>query len=134
MRDMDVLRSALVDDKLTFAGVSYGTRLGAVYAEVFPQNVRALVLDGAVDPLMNTRDRRIQLSEGLQASFQRFADYCMTQAACPLGTDPAQATTAAQEPSPLVDEPLVAADGREVGFLAAGEGIIVGLYSEASWP
>jgi pimeloyl-ACP methyl ester carboxylesterase len=134
-RDLDVLRSALGDDKLTFAGISYGTRLGAVYAEMFPQNVRALVLDGAVDPLMATADRRVQVSAGLQASFQRFADYCATQADCPLGTDPAQATAAAQELlRPLLKEPLVAADGREVGFLAAGEGIIAGMYSEASWP
>lgn len=134
-RDMDVLRSALGDDKLTFAGASYGTRLGAVYAEMFPQNVRALVLDGAVDPLKGTADRRIQLSEGLQASFQRFADYCATQAACPLGNDPAQATTEVQGLlQPLVDEPLIAADGRELGILAAGEGIVAALYAEASWP
>lgn len=134
-RDMDVLRAALGDDELTFAGVSYGTRLGAVYAEMFPENVRALVLDGAVDPRKNTADRRIQLSAGLQASFQRFADHCATQPACPLGTDPAQATEAVQELTrPLVDEPLIAADGREVGFLAAKEAIVAGLYSEASWP
>ncbi|MBY4212422.1 alpha/beta fold hydrolase [Rhodococcus fascians] len=134
-RDMDVLRSALGDDKLTYAGVSYGTRLGSVYAEMFPENVRALVLDGAVDPLMDTAGRRIQLSEGLQASFQRFADFCATQAACPLGTDPARATAAAQELlQPLEEKPLVAADGREVGFLAASEGIVSGLYSEAGWP
>lgn len=134
-RDMDVLRAALGDDKLTYAGGSYGTRLGTVYAEMFPQNVRALVLDGAVDPLKNTIDRRIQLNEGLQASFQRFADFCATQADCPLGSDPAQATTAAQQLlRPLLDEPLAAADGRNVGFLAASEGIISGLYTEASWP
>lgn len=134
-RDMDVLRSALGDEKLTFAGTSYGTRLGAVYAEMFPQNVRALVLDGAVDPLMGTVDRRIQASAGIQATFERFADYCATLADCPLGSDPAQATTAAQDLlRPLVDEPLIAADGREVGFLAAGEGIVSGLYSEATWP
>ncbi|TFD92722.1 alpha/beta fold hydrolase [Cryobacterium lactosi] len=133
-RDLDVLRSALGDDKLTYAGASYGTRLGSVYAEMFPQNVRALVLDGAVDPRKDTGDRRIQLSEGLQASFQRFADFCAKQTPCPLGTDPAQATTAAQQLlRPLLDEPLVAADGREVTFLAAAEGIISGLYAEASW-
>ncbi|MFJ2541459.1 alpha/beta hydrolase [Microbacterium sp. NPDC087589] len=134
-RDLDILRSALDDDKLTFAGVSYGTRLGAVYAEMFPQNVRALVLDGAVDPLKSSGERRIQLSEGLQASFQRFADYCATQVACPLGNDPTHATTEVQGLlQPLVDDPLTAADGREVGFLAAGEGIVAGLYAEASWP
>ncbi|WP_219817665.1 alpha/beta hydrolase [Microbacterium sp. Ru50] len=134
-RDMDILRSALGDEKLTFAGVSYGTRLGAVYAEMFPQNVRALVLDGAVDPLKNTRERRIQLSEGLQSAFQRFADYCAAQGACPLGDDPSEATRAAQALlQPLADSPLIASDGREVGFLAAGEGIVAGLYSEATWP
>ncbi|WP_205782964.1 alpha/beta hydrolase [Microbacterium sp. ABRD28] len=135
VRDMDVLRSALGDDQLTFAGTSYGTRLGAVYAEMFPQNVRALVLDGAVDPLMDTTERRIQATAGIQASFQRFADFCATQADCPLGSDPAQATAVAQDLlRPLVNEPLIAADGREVGFLAAGEGIVSGLYSEATWP
>lgn len=132
-RDMDVLRSALGDEELTFAGTSYGTRLGAVYAEMFPQNVRALVLDGAVDPLVGTVERRIQASAGIQAAFERFADYCAAQADCPLGTDPAKATTAAQDLlRPLVNEPLIAADGREVGFLAAGEGIVSGLYSEAT--
>ena len=49
-RDMDMLRAALGDEKLTFFGQSYGTRLGAVYAETFPQNVRAMVLDGVMDP------------------------------------------------------------------------------------
>src|SRR5438067_454712 len=50
VKDMDVLRSVLGDRKLTYLGYSYGTRIGSAYAEAFPQNVRALVLDGAVDP------------------------------------------------------------------------------------
>ncbi len=49
-RDMDVLRAALGEAQLTFLGKSYGTYLGAWYAQLFPRRVRALVLDGAVDP------------------------------------------------------------------------------------
>jgi pimeloyl-ACP methyl ester carboxylesterase len=49
-RDMDVLRRALGDRKLTFLGVSYGSYLGLVYASMFPDRVRAMVLDGIVNP------------------------------------------------------------------------------------
>ncbi|MFC7646799.1 alpha/beta fold hydrolase [Streptosporangium lutulentum] len=49
-RDMDLLRAAVGDSRLTYLGKSYGTQLGAVYADLFPDHVRALVLDGAVDP------------------------------------------------------------------------------------
>lgn len=49
-RDMEQLRKALGDEQLTYLGFSYGTALGAVYANLFPGSVRALVLDGSVDP------------------------------------------------------------------------------------
>nr|WP_244962687.1 alpha/beta hydrolase [Cryobacterium roopkundense] len=134
-RDMDILRSALGDDKLTYAGLSYGSRLGTVYAEMFPDKVRALVLDGAVDPLQDTQGRQLQQSAGIQAAFDRFAEFCATQDPCPLGTDPALATAAVQGLlQPLVTEPLLAADGRELTFVSAGDGILSGLYSESLWP
>lgn len=50
VRDMDVLRSVLGDEKLNYLGFSYGTRIGTLYAETFPDRVRAMVLDGALDP------------------------------------------------------------------------------------
>src|ERR1700744_5255989 len=49
-RDLDAIRAALGDDKLTYLGYSYGTRIGSAYAEAFPQKVRARVLDGADGP------------------------------------------------------------------------------------
>ena len=49
-RDMDVLRAALGESRLTFLGKSYGSYLGTWYAQLYPHRVRALVLDGAVDP------------------------------------------------------------------------------------
>lgn len=50
VQDMDIIRAVLGDEKLSYVGYSYGTRLGYAYAEQFPDKVRALVLDGAIDP------------------------------------------------------------------------------------
>ena len=49
-RDMDVIRAVLGDDKINYLGYSYGTYLGTMYAELFPEKVGKMVLDGAVDP------------------------------------------------------------------------------------
>ncbi|GID29929.1 alpha/beta fold hydrolase [Paractinoplanes brasiliensis] len=62
------MRAVLGDTALFFAGSSYGTRPGAVYAEMFPDNVRALVLDGALDPHATTLERREQQRAGFQAA------------------------------------------------------------------
>ena len=56
-RDMDLLRQALGDEKLTFLGYSYGSFLGQVYANLFPDRIRALVIDGVLDPVAWTTGR-----------------------------------------------------------------------------
>ncbi|MBT2229389.1 alpha/beta hydrolase [Nonomuraea sp. NEAU-A123] len=134
-RDMDVLRQALGDEKLSFAGSSYGTRLGAVYAEMFPKKVRALLLDAAFDPLAGTYERRVQQATGMQASFERMAASCATKQDCPLGTDPDRATKVFQKlVRPLIDKPARTSDGRGLTFEQAVEGVTAALYTEASWP
>ena len=50
-RDLDLLRQAVGDDKLTYDGISYGSILGSNYAALFPNRVRALVVDGVADPV-----------------------------------------------------------------------------------
>lgn len=92
VRDMDVQRAVLGDEKLNFLGQSYGTRLGAIYAETFPQKVRALVLDGALDPTLGTTARRLVLFAGFQNAFDNMAAFCAKSPNCPLGTDPKQAS------------------------------------------
>lgn len=135
VRDMDVLRAVLGDEKLTFAGGSYGTRLGAVYAEMFPRNVRAMVLDGAVDPLTGTAARRLVQFAGFQRGFDNMAAFCARSPDCPLGTDPEAATAAFQQLlQRLIDEPILTADGRKLTYTAALTGLVVPLYSEAGWP
>ena len=50
VKDLETLRAALGDEKLTYLGYSYGTLIGSAYAEAYPDKVRAMILDGAVDP------------------------------------------------------------------------------------
>ncbi|MEA5452565.1 alpha/beta hydrolase [Leptolyngbya sp. CCNP1308] len=135
VRDVDVLRAVLGDEKLTFVGHSYGTRLGAIYAETFPQNVRALVLDGPVDPTTGTAERRLVQFESFQESFENFAAFCAQSPDCPLGTDPAQATLVFQQlVQPLFDKPIITADGRKLSDLEAVTGVMFALNIEEIWP
>ncbi len=135
VRDMDLLRAVLGDEQLTFVGYSYGTRLGAVYAETFPQNVRALVLDGPVDPTTGTAERRLVQSEAFQQAFERFAAFCAQSPDCLLGTDPAQATAVFQQlVRPLADNPIITTDGRRLTHVDAVSGVQFALRIEMIWP
>jgi pimeloyl-ACP methyl ester carboxylesterase len=85
-RDMDLLRQAVRDSTLTYLGISYGTYLGAVYANLFPGKVRAMVLDGVVDPVAYNDDgdgnpelstgQRIGSDIGAAESLSAFLDQC----------------------------------------------------------
>jgi pimeloyl-ACP methyl ester carboxylesterase len=133
-RDMDVLRAALGDPKLTFLGYSYGTFLGTLYAEQFPRNVRAMVLDGAVDPAQSAADRNVDQYGGFQKAFDAYAADCAKQPACPLGGDPAQATAVFQGlVRPLIATPLGVGD-RTLSYNDAIVGTIYALYLQDMWP
>ncbi|MGC5311483.1 alpha/beta fold hydrolase [Micromonospora zamorensis] len=134
-RDLDVLRSALGDEKLTFAGQSYGTRLGAVYAEMFGKNLRAMVLDGVTDPTLQNPPRRLTQQTGFQQNFDKLAASCATSKDCPLGTDPGRATEVFQKlVQPLIDKPIPAGQGRTLNFNQATGGVTAGLYYPEVWP
>jgi pimeloyl-ACP methyl ester carboxylesterase len=134
-RDMDILRSVLGDDQLSFLGQSYGTRLGAVYAEEFPRAVRAMVLDAPMDPAVGTAERYTALFATFQERFDDLAAFCATDPACPLGTEPARATEEFQSiVRPLLDAPVPAMNGRTLGFDGAIEGLMAGLYTEDAYP
>jgi len=82
VQDLDVLRAALGDDRLTYAGFSYGTYIGTLYAQRYPEHVRALVLDGALDPALSVEDVAIQQAQGFDASLARFIDWCHDHSSC----------------------------------------------------
>lgn len=135
VRDMDVLRGALGEEQLNFFGQSYGTRVGAFYAAQYPQRVRAMVLDGAVDPRLGLVDRRLSQYAGFQRSFEQMAADCATRPDCPLGPDPARATQVFQDIArPLLDRPLPTESGPAFTYNDAVGTIISGLYISKAWP
>ena len=85
-RDMDTIRQSVGDRGLSFFGVSYGTYLGATYASLFPNNVRALVLDGAYDPAGQDLATQSEISlSGREDSFRNWAKWCETSPLCAFG-------------------------------------------------
>nr|WP_245573422.1 alpha/beta hydrolase [Amycolatopsis benzoatilytica] len=134
VKDMDVLRSVLGDQKLTYLGYSYGTRIGSTYAETFPKNVRALVLDGAVDPTQSPEDSLIAQGQGFGTAFNEFAKWCAARQDCALGQDPAAATKQFQDLTRrLIDFPVPVGDGRKLSYEDATTGAIQALYQESLW-
>jgi pimeloyl-ACP methyl ester carboxylesterase len=137
-RDMDVLRAVLGDTGLTYLGKSYGTSLGAAYAEQFPQNVRALVLDGAVDPSLPPLELNQTQAQGFEVAFRAFLEDCFKDAACPFQSR--EVGPALDELSALLrradEKPLrnTLRDGREVTESWVMLGVVTPLYDRRSWP
>ena len=140
-RDMDLLRAAVGDEQLTYLGYSYGTFLGATYAALFPDRYRALVLDGALDPVEYLTDP-VSLSTAQAASFERaldrFAEACaVDQLACSGfgGLDPLLAydrllATAEAAPIPAPGYPE---DPRPVTAHEIREVTLTLLYVKQAW-
>jgi len=91
-RDMDAIRAALGDTKLNYLGYSYGTLLGAVYAQLFPTRVRAMVLDGPIDPTAGAVAASQTQAQGFEHAFDEFAAWCVQQH-CRAGTTPRATVT-----------------------------------------
>jgi pimeloyl-ACP methyl ester carboxylesterase len=133
VRDMDLLRSALGDEKLTYLGYSYGTRLGSTYAETFPANVRAMVLDGALDPNQNAVDELVAQGQGFQHAFDEFVAWCVARDDCALGADKGNALAEYHRlVRPLGDNPLDLG-GRELSYSDATTGVVQALYADELW-
>jgi pimeloyl-ACP methyl ester carboxylesterase len=132
-RDLDRIRAALGDDRLTFLGHSYGTLLGAIYAEEFPARVRALVLDGAIDPSLSLTDMSQAQAEGFEHSLHAFFSWCAGSAACPWrpSGDP---TAALLGLIGRVRAHPLAVGGRELGPGEVYLGVLDTLYAQSFWP
>jgi pimeloyl-ACP methyl ester carboxylesterase len=81
-RDMDSIRQALGEEKISYFGFSYGSELGATWATMFPHTVRAVVLDGSVDPTLGAMARDLQQARGFEDLFDRFLAECSATASC----------------------------------------------------
>ena len=86
-RDLDVLRALSGDQKLNYTGFSYGTYLGATYAELFPANTGRMVLDGALDPSLTYNERRQGQALGFERALRNYVAWCQSGQNCPLTGD-----------------------------------------------
>jgi pimeloyl-ACP methyl ester carboxylesterase len=91
-RDMDILRAALGDKKLNYFGKSYGTYLGTLYAQFFPDKVGRMILDGALDPNISILEQNISQAVGFDEALDAFLADCAKQDDCPLPKNKQEAT------------------------------------------
>jgi pimeloyl-ACP methyl ester carboxylesterase len=91
-RDMDILRAALGDKKLNYFGKSYGTYLGTLYAQFFPDKVGRMILDGALDPNISILEQNISQAKGFDDALDAFLVDCAKQDDCPLPKNKQEAT------------------------------------------
>jgi pimeloyl-ACP methyl ester carboxylesterase len=134
-RDMDILRAALGDARMTYLGASYGTKLGATYAQLFPKRVGRFVLDGAIDVSLGTRQLTLQQTAGFEQALESYAANCVSSdIGCFLGdSEPAVLHTIRALIDRITAKPLPAQDGRVLTVGNAFYGIAATLYSRSYW-
>jgi pimeloyl-ACP methyl ester carboxylesterase len=136
-RDMDVMRVLLGDSKLNFFGGSYGTFLGAVYADTFPERVGRMVLDSAMSPNQTEQQEMTYDIQGFESSIDAFIDWCVARSDCALGSDKAGARQKIVDLLDAVEKKGLTTS--KPGLTTIGEGwvgfsIFMCLYSDTSWP
>lgn len=112
VRDLDLLRRAVGDDELTYLGFSYGTILGLRYAELFPDRIRAMVLDGVVDPTQDLEELLTDQAVAFERSITEAFEACAASGSCPVADPMASYDRLAAE---VEDAPLPVAGGDPVG-------------------
>lgn len=133
-RDMDLIRGVLGDKKLNYLGYSYGTFLGATYAELYPERAGRLVLDGAIDPAVSGLEVGATQAIGFESALRAYMKSCLDSGKCPFNGSVDEAMTDLGALLASVDaSPLKNGDGRRMGADALMTGIIAALYSEDSW-
>jgi len=132
-----VLRAALGEDQLTYLGKSYGTFLGATYADLFPEKVGRFVLDGVVAPDLTTSEVNLGQAKGFELATRRWAAYCAAEGDCPFGTSADQVMDGLRAFLASVDEsPLPRTGDDAVPQLTEGWaslGIAAAMYDQGSW-
>ncbi len=135
-RDMDVLRAVLDERVISYFGFSYGTELGATYAELFPERVGRFVLDGGVDPTLSVRDATLTQARGFETALRAYVANCLDVTdSCFLGDSVDEGVQRIRD---FIDEldsrPLDTSSDRRPLTQALGiTGIITPLYSREAW-
>jgi pimeloyl-ACP methyl ester carboxylesterase len=135
-RDVDRIRVALGEKRLNFLGYSYGTVLGAVYAQEFPSHVRTMVLDGAVDLSASLAAEERANAAGFEHALDEFLDWCAARKGCPFNSDgdPRAALEVIRNRFET-GATLAVGDGRRAGASTFYLALLVALYDKSNgWP
>lgn len=133
-RDQDIARALLGQEKLHWYGASYGTQLGATYADLFPDKVGRMVLDGAVDTALDSVGHSIGQAEGFHRALLAYLEDCVTDADCPLGTTVNGGIKTLSDFLDSLDQrPMELRNGRMLTETHGLFGVAVALYSEDTW-
>lgn len=134
-RDLDVIRAVLGQTRLTYLGKSYGTYIGATYAQLFPRRVGRFVLDGAVDPSLTADQLDIGQAGGFQTALTAFLTQWVAAGDCPLGTTvPAAQAKLIALLNGTRSHPLPTGQSRKLTIGEAFSGVLTPLYSRQDWP
>jgi pimeloyl-ACP methyl ester carboxylesterase len=135
-RDFEVLRRALGEDTITYFGFSYGCELGATWATLFPDTVRAAVLDGCTDPTADLLDMARQQGVAFQASVETFLATCLAAGSdCPIPHDGEPVTALRELWARAADGGIPSMPGRPVvNESILQTAILFSMYSEDIWP
>lgn len=134
-KDMDIIREALGDEQLDYLGFSYGTFLGATYADLFPGHAGRMVLDGAMDPKSTSSQVDLAQAVGFEKEIKAWLEDCVESGDCPFTGTAEDAYKQLQDFfKKLEAKPMVASDGRKVPVIDFINGFIIPLYESTSWP
>ncbi|MDP3894364.1 alpha/beta hydrolase [Nocardioides sp.] len=133
-RDMDILRAVLGEPGMTYFGASYGTRLGATYADLFPDRATWMVLDGAVDLELPSREQSLQQAAGFETALRAYVENCLESSGCFLGGSVEEGLQTISDLLDSIDEePLPTSTSRELQVGNAFYGIVAPLYNRDYW-
>ena len=135
VRDLDLLRHLVGDEQLNYLGYSYGTLIGALYIDTFPEKVGRMVLDGPVDPGASQFDLVVNQHRGFEEALEAYLVECDLTNSCPFAGSLEQRLRGVSD---LYDEleqnPLRHADGRLIDDGMLRTAMVTTLYAQSSWP
>ena len=132
-KDMDAVRAAMGDDQLSYLGFSYGTAIGQVYADLFPERLRSMVLDGVLELGPSGLDSAASQAAGFETALASYVEYCDAAEGCETAGNALgaveQVLAQSEQPGGI---PARSAD-RPAGPGEASLGISYALYSQSLW-
>jgi pimeloyl-ACP methyl ester carboxylesterase len=134
VRDLDMLRAAVGDTALNYVGYSYGSDIGAQYADRFSDKVGRVVLDGATDPTVTSFDLSLAQTEASADALRAYLADCLGSADCPFRGSEENAIGQIRDILDRLDEaPIRGEDGRDLNSAYLGTAIRMALYDEGTW-